>query len=52
MTLALIQLASYVLVGYAGYKLCSVRHRQKGIETDEVGVPDYVPPEWGLHVRR
>jgi hypothetical protein len=29
-----------------GFALCSVRHRQRGIEVDDVGVPDYVPPSW------
>lgn len=38
------------LSGFAGWSLCGVTHRQRGIEVDEVHVPDFVPPSWGVKV--
>jgi hypothetical protein len=50
--LILMELATFALWGLAGWALCGVTHRQRGIETDEVGVPDFVPPEWSSKVDR
>ena len=46
MILDLMILGLCVLWGVTGFAVCRVTHQQRGLETDHVGVPDYVPTGW------
>lgn len=50
MLLTLMLIGTFALWGCAGWALCGVTHRQRGIEVDEVHVPDFVPPDWNVKV--
>ena len=35
-----------VLWAAAGFSVCRFTHRQRGLDVDEMHVPDFVPPDW------
>lgn len=46
MDVSVMVLALAVFSGWAGFEVCQFTHRQKGIDTDEMHVPDFVPDDW------
>jgi len=47
--MAILALLTALAIGsavVAGWQLCSVTHRQRGLETERVGVPDFIPDNW------